>query len=79
MLICHCFRITRAEMVRLIEERDLRSVEDVSEATGACRGCRTCEPDITALLRACGREVAAPPSPVGLLRANDEERPVDLP
>jgi NAD(P)H-nitrite reductase large subunit len=38
-------------MRRIIDARRCTTVEDVAEATGACRGCQTCRPDIEALLR----------------------------
>ena len=54
VFLCTCFRITSAAMVRLIRERPCRTVEDVAEATGACRGCQTCRPDVEDLLKAEG-------------------------
>ena len=50
-MICTCFGITAAGMRRIIEARRCASVEDVAGATGACRGCQTCRPDIEALLK----------------------------
>jgi NAD(P)H-nitrite reductase large subunit len=50
-VICTCFGITAAGMRRIIAERRCATVEDVSEATGACRGCQTCRPDIEEILR----------------------------
>ncbi len=38
-------------MERMIRARGFTTVAEVSEATGACRGCQTCRPDIEALLR----------------------------
>ena len=49
-VICTCFRFTAADLRRVIAERRCATVEDVAEATGACRGCQTCRPDIEALL-----------------------------
>jgi NAD(P)H-nitrite reductase large subunit len=49
-LLCACFRLTGADLRRIIDERRCVSVEDVADATGACRGCQTCRPDIEALL-----------------------------
>ena len=39
-------------MRRLVAEHRCTTVEEVAVLTGACRGCRTCEPDIVAILRA---------------------------
>ncbi len=48
--LCACFRITAAGMRKIIDDRRCTTVDDVAEATGACRGCQTCRPDIEALL-----------------------------
>ena len=50
VLLCACFRISAAGMRAIIDARRCRTVEDVAEATGACRGCQTCRPDIEELL-----------------------------
>jgi NAD(P)H-nitrite reductase large subunit len=49
-ILCTCFRLTGADLRRIIDERRCATVEDVAEATGACRGCQTCRPDIEGLL-----------------------------
>lgn len=49
-ILCACFRLTAASLRKVIDERRCRTVDDVSAATGACRGCRTCLPEIEALL-----------------------------
>ena len=54
-IVCHCFRLTRAGLRRLLESHRCTSVEEVSERTGACRGCQTCRPDIEAILAERGR------------------------
>jgi NAD(P)H-nitrite reductase large subunit len=48
--LCVCFRLTAADLRRRIAAGGWRTLEDVAEGTGACRGCRTCAPDIEALL-----------------------------
>jgi NAD(P)H-nitrite reductase large subunit len=50
-VLCACFRLTATDLRRIIAARGCASVEDVAEATGACRGCQTCRPDIEDLLR----------------------------
>jgi NAD(P)H-nitrite reductase large subunit len=50
-IVCHCFRLTREGLRRLLETHRCATVEDVAERTGACRGCQTCRPDIEAILR----------------------------
>jgi len=50
-VVCTCFGFTADDLRRVIAERRCASVEDVADATGACRGCQTCRPDIEAILR----------------------------
>ena len=54
-VLCACFKLTASDLRRIIEARGCASVEDVAEATGACRGCQTCRPDIEELLRGRAR------------------------
>ena len=56
VIICHCFRITDAMMRRMVAERGLTTVDEVSDLTGACRGCQTCRPEIEAILREAREE-----------------------
>jgi NAD(P)H-nitrite reductase large subunit len=49
-VLCTCFRLTGADIRRIIDDLRCATVEDVAEATGACRGCQTCRPDIEGLL-----------------------------
>ena len=51
VVLCTCFGLTGDDLRRIIQERRCASVEDVADATGACRGCQTCRPDIEGLLR----------------------------
>ena len=55
-VLCACFKLTASDLRRIIAARRCATVEDVAEATGACRGCQTCRPDIEDLLvEAAGR------------------------
>ncbi|MHC4820784.1 MAG: (2Fe-2S)-binding protein [Planctomycetota bacterium] len=56
MLICHCFRITAAQMETLIREEGLTTVEQVSDRTGACKGCMTCYIDIVGIIERVNAE-----------------------
>ena len=49
-ILCACFRLTAASIRQIIDDHRCTTVDDVSAATGACRGCQTCRPDIEALL-----------------------------
>jgi assimilatory nitrate reductase catalytic subunit len=50
-ILCACFRLTAASIRKVIDDHRCRTVEDVAAATGACRGCQTCRPEIEALLK----------------------------
>ena len=51
-LVCYCFYMTRDELVRLIKDEQLTSVEDVSRSCRAGTGCGCCRDDIAALVEA---------------------------
>ncbi|MDA0183889.1 molybdopterin-dependent oxidoreductase [Solirubrobacter phytolaccae] len=51
-LVCSCQVVSRGEIVTAIRERGLKTVEAVSEATGAATGCGGCRPDVEVLLKA---------------------------
>ena len=55
-IVCACFKFTADDLRRVIAERRCASVEDVADATGACRGCQTCRPDIEELIRERARQ-----------------------
>jgi NAD(P)H-nitrite reductase large subunit len=50
-ILCTCFKLTGESIRKIIDDHRCTTVEDVAEATGACRGCQTCRPDIEALLK----------------------------
>ena len=50
-LICYCFQVSRKEIVEVIVNENLQTVEDVSLRTNACRGCKGCWCDIEDLLQ----------------------------
>ena len=47
---CWCTNVGRAEVDAAIAA-GCRTVEDIRRATGACGGCRSCRPELEALLR----------------------------
>jgi NAD(P)H-nitrite reductase large subunit len=73
-LVCRCAMVTRETIVTAIEARRLRSVAEVSAATGAATGCGSCVLDVAALLTA---DVAwqIPRPPHGPRRPSSAERP----
>ena len=68
LLVCKCVQVTEGEL-RAAVRAGARKVKDVRAATNACTGCRTCAPDIKAVI-ACElegrdynpRELATPSS-----------------
>lgn len=49
-VVCECFGVTDNEMVRVIKENRLRTVEEVTHYTKAGGGCRRCHPQIEKLI-----------------------------
>ncbi len=49
-VICECFGVTDIEVVRAIEESDLRSVEEITNFTKAGGGCGKCEDTLRGIL-----------------------------
>ena len=48
--ICYCFRVSEARIREAVRRLGLRTLAEVQRATGACTGCRTCRPDVEAIL-----------------------------
>jgi NAD(P)H-nitrite reductase large subunit len=57
---CHCTGVSRATVIAAIAA-GCRTVEEIRRRTGACSGCGSCRPELTALLRA-ERERPTPPA-----------------
>jgi len=49
-IICHCFEVSREEIEKAIRERNLKTVEEVGEATNAGTGCGGCQERIQEIL-----------------------------
>jgi len=49
-VVCECFGVTDHEMVRVIKENRLKTVEEVTNYTKAGGGCRRCHPQIENLI-----------------------------
>ena len=54
--LCYCFQVTEAEIRRAIRLYGLKNLSQVQMKTRACTGCRTCRPDVEAILadEGCG-------------------------
>ena len=65
-LVCKCFNVTDATIVRAIRENGLKTVEDVTAFTKAGGGCGDCRDEIAEILEAELRGQGAPaPEPAG--------------
>jgi len=49
-VVCECFGVTDHDMVRVIKENRLKTVEEVTHYTKAGGGCRRCHPQIENLI-----------------------------
>ncbi|MBU0650975.1 Fe-S cluster assembly protein NifU [bacterium] len=49
-IVCKCFGVTEEEIVRVVKENNLKTVEEVTNYTKAGGGCGECKPRIQALL-----------------------------
>jgi len=49
-VVCNCFGVTEDEIVRVVRENGLTTVEQVTNYTKAGGGCGKCKPDIAKLL-----------------------------
>lgn len=49
--ICFCMEVYKSTIVDAIKEQNLKTVEEVTEATQAGSGCGFCEEDIENILK----------------------------
>ncbi|HKM30840.1 MAG: (2Fe-2S)-binding protein [Bacteroidales bacterium] len=49
-LICYCNEVHKSTIVQAIKEKNLKTVEEVGEETGAGQVCGQCQGDIRKLL-----------------------------
>ena len=49
-IICNCNEISRAEIIKAIKEKGLKTVEEVGEATTAGTVCGGCQEEIQEIL-----------------------------
>jgi bacterioferritin-associated ferredoxin len=57
-IVCRCLQVTEAQVVRMIERLELRTVHDIRQYTGAGDGCTCCHSRLRAYLakHACSEE-----------------------
>jgi len=49
-IICKCFGVTDKKIARVVRENRLRTIEEVTNYTKAGGGCKSCHPDIKAII-----------------------------
>lgn len=65
-IVCKCFGVTDREIIKAIQENDLKTVEQVTYYTKAGGGCAQCHPKIEALIEQVRKEMekeGLPPRP----------------
>lgn len=65
-VVCYCFGITESKIRRVVQENNLKTLEDVTNYTKAGGGCGACKDEIESILeelRGAVKEVPAPPKP----------------
>jgi nitrogenase molybdenum-cofactor synthesis protein NifE len=50
-LICNCMGVTKGKIIDTIKSKNLFTVQDVSDETGAGTGCHSCFEDIEDILK----------------------------
>ncbi len=50
-VVCNCMNVTKGEIIDAINEKNLTTVEQISDETGAGTGCGGCVEDIEAVLK----------------------------
>ena len=58
-IICRCLQVTEAQVVRMIERLELRTVRDLRKYTGAGDGCTCCHAQLEGILERHGCPVEA--------------------
>lgn len=49
-LVCLCFKVTRAEILDVLQHHPIRNVMDITDHCKAGNGCTSCWPDLDKLL-----------------------------
>ena len=56
-IICRCLQVTEAQVIRMIERLELRTVRDLRKYTGAGDGCTCCHAKLEEYLEKHGSPV----------------------
>ena len=62
-VVCNCFGVTDREILKAVQENDLRTVEQVTYYTKAGGGCGKCHPKIEAIIEKVRKEMEKEPPP----------------
>ena len=49
-IVCHCFQISRGQIIDAVKEKGLKTVEDVNEAIDAGSACGGCNDEIQEII-----------------------------
>lgn len=63
-VVCKCFGVTDREIIKAVQENDLKTVEQVTYYTKAGGGCGHCHPKIEALIAEARKEMEKTKPPV---------------
>lgn len=61
-VVCRCFGVTEEEILRVVRENGLTTVEQITHYTKAGGGCGNCQPELERLLDRVRQERATPPA-----------------
>ena len=56
-LLCHCLHVSTEEVEQAVDAREVSSLQDVKQQTGAGSGCTACHCAIRDLLGLCRKEL----------------------
>lgn len=62
-IVCECFKVTEAQLLKAVRARKLRTLKDVARHTSAGEGCNVCHPLIKEYLEREHRKDATCPPP----------------
>lgn len=62
-VVCECFGVTDDEIIRVVRDNKLRTVEDVTHYTKAGGGCMTCHDKIREIIAKVAGEATGAPAP----------------
>jgi ferredoxin--NADP+ reductase len=49
-IVCYCYQITRNQIIKLAEEKNLKTIGEIRKLTGASTGCGSCRMDVEDIL-----------------------------